>query len=149
LQAFPVPVAALATAGADTVPGTCAATGTGKACKELGGKACCNRCGTQGFDISPAHAYVGAGTAVTMYFTPHLPSPDAVIYTFSDVSWGDKIEKLPDPVVNNKTYSLTHIYTTKGDYVVRADAGAQHKYEGDGSCSYECCTEGTAIITVQ
>jgi len=139
--------ATVSSSRADTVKGTCKATDTEGPCRELGGKACCNRCGSQGFGISPAHAVVKAGKSVTLSFTPHLPSPDAVIYTFGVVNWGDTVEALPE-VGNDKTVTLTHTYKTKGDYTVRAAAGAQHKYQGDGSCSYQCCTETSATVTV-
>jgi hypothetical protein len=144
------PLATSQTKEGEALPGTCKTEGTGGKCKDLGGTlgGCCSRCGEPSIQIAPNPVVANVGVPVTVYFTPRgIGTGDYVIYAFGRVNWGDTVENLP--VSNGVTVPMVHTFHTKGLFTVYVSAGAQFKYSGKGSCSYECCTDLSVNVTVR
>jgi hypothetical protein len=116
-------------------------------CKELGGKSCCSRCNTPSYDIGPSVGQAKVGEPFKAHFRiRHLGVGDYVIYGFGKVDWGDNSQQDLLPV--GQDIELAHTYDTAKKFTVHVMGGAQFKYQGNGSCSYECCTDNSIDVGV-
>jgi hypothetical protein len=112
----------------------------------LGGKPCTGYCAGKKMEIgpNPILAVINVPTSVNFHATNN-GGGNAVIQGGGAVFWGDNAV---DPAPFNGTYTYTHTWRTAGTFTIRATAQADFKYDGNGSCSYRCCVEGTATVRV-
>lgn len=121
--------------------------------------------------ISPSPIIANINQPVTVNFSTNnkaLGGPNAVCASAGKVSWGDgspdqdmpshpwnacgvaagEINFLPtNPHAPN--VPLTHPYATAGQYCLSATMWGNHKYHGDGSCSYDCTVSQAVTVTVR
>jgi hypothetical protein len=116
-------------------------------CKELGGKSCCGRCNNPSYDIGPDAGTVGINKPFVVHLRiRHLGAGDYVIYNFGKIDWGDNSQQDVFPIGQDQ--QLTHTYNSANHFTIHVMGGSQYKYQGDGSCSYECCTDNSIGVTV-
>jgi hypothetical protein len=116
-------------------------------CKELGGKPCCARCNGPSYDVGPQGGLGTVGQPFKVHLRiRHLGVGDYIIYSFGKIDWGDNSQQ--DVIPLGQDVELVHKYDTADKFTIHVMGGAQFKYQGDGSCSYECCTDNTIPVTI-
>jgi len=101
------------------------------------------------YDVGPAPAGpIRIGQPVTINFRIRdFGSGDYIIYPFGKVDWGDNSQQNLMPLDYNVT--LSHTYTSSpGAYSIHVMGGAQFKYQGNGSGSYEACVDNSIPVQI-
>src|SRR3984885_8798460 len=95
-----------------------------------------------------------------------LGGPNQVCTSNGQVDWGDGTSTamrsdpwtdcdnrptsvLHDTVGKAVNVTLRHTYTTAGQYCVSARVYGNHKYDGDGSCSYDCTIANSNTVIIR
>lgn len=129
---------------------------------------CRNNCaaGPLRIDPSPALGNIGQDLAINFRLDKILGGPNAVCGSNGKVDWGDGTTTdmpsdpwrncdgnasgmLHDTVGKPPNYTLHHKYGTAGEYCLSAYVWGNHKYHGDGSCSYDCQVQGDIHVSIR
>jgi hypothetical protein len=129
-----------------------------------------NCVGASKMHMSPPSINVSVGEVVTftIWLDSPLGGPNMICASNGVVDWGDgATEKMPDHAIRDcdgrpsselddaSTGShvpkvvMTHTYSNVGPKCPSAKIWGNHKYSGDGSCSYDCQVTADAHVMVQ
>ena len=112
----------------------------------------------------PISANVDQTISVTFFTNRALGGPNTLCTSTGAVNWGDgpTNEDMPtghtqdcgsdQPKIagmNPPSVTMTHKYSKPGRYCLSAIMSGSHKYEGDGTCSYDCTLRADKIVTVR
>lgn len=117
--------------------------------------------------ISPVNGSGKVNTPITLNFRTQtvLGGRNTICTSSGTVDWGDGLQTnmpsdpwtncdgKPSGVVHNTVstpvdVTLAHSFPTAGQYCVSASVWGNHKYDGDGSCSYDCTVSANMYVTV-
>ena len=128
---------------------------------------CARQCATV-LAISPASPSVRINKPITLNFRTQtvLGGTNTICQSSGSVDWGDgspqthmpadpwtACDKVRREIVHNSNgnpidVTLTHSFPTAGMYCVSAQVWGNHKYDGNGSCSYDCYVYANTYVTV-
>jgi hypothetical protein len=112
---------------------------------------------------TPMTAAVNESVSVTFFTDGALGGPNDRCASAGAVNWGDgPNEPMPSEKITTgcgvghtkiagsdvPSVTMTHKYTKPGTYCLSAQMFGNHKYDGDGSCSYDCVVRANKNVTV-
>jgi hypothetical protein len=117
------------------------------------------------FPYTDMYIYVGQNIALRVQTSRALGGANQCIQEEGSIDWGDGTPFV-DPFIRkdqvddrgphhgckaepvNVMTSPAHRYKQAGEYCVSATLGGSYKYEGEGSCSYDCRLNKSVMIHV-
>jgi len=123
-----------------------------------GRPSCTNRCSNGPARFTPTHVDICQNQLATMNMRVDgdalSTAGDAVNYSGANVDWGDgqQTKNLTVMGPNEQGWTtnknITHTWVQATTYTPSLLYYIQHKYDGDGSCSYECRLPAQAVVVV-
>ncbi len=155
-------------AGSCRYPNGYAAINRGKSTNKDPSGHCEENCsqGPLRIDPSPIVGNINQDLAINFRLDQVLGGPNAVCASNGTIDWGDGTQEpmphvswidcdrkpadmLRDTVGKPPNYTLHHTYRTAGEYCVSAQVWGNHKYDGVGSCSYDCSVSANAAVIIR